>query len=203
MSKAYHPSRDRLMDFVDGELDEAGVGEIRAHLAGCETCRAYVESLKLTLRALEVETVPEPPEAYFAFLAGRARQRAGSGRTRLVFKLAPGLAAAAVVVALMWRITGTPVAPVDSVDIIMAEMTTGEIVETLAADPYVGSLLIGDSEADLDEIDSYLKETESVYGLLDAMSEAERARFMAYLKGSMVDDDEISGPATGSSRKGC
>jgi hypothetical protein len=188
---------------VDGELAGVQAREVGDHLAACETCRAYVESLKHTLTLLETDTVPEPSEAYFAFLAGRARQRARAGRTRLVFRFAPGLAAAAATVLLMWWIAGTPASPVDGLDIIMAEMTTGEIVETLSTDPYVGSMIIEASQTSLDEIDDYLRDTETIYDLLDSMSDDEKTRFTTYLKGLIGRDGKTSGLVTGSLRKEC
>jgi hypothetical protein len=203
MSPDYHPTRDRLMDFVDGGLAGGQAREVGDHLAGCEACRAYVESLKHTLTLLEGDAVPEPSEAYFAFLAGRARQHARAGGTRLVFRFAPGLAAAAAAVLLMWWVAGTPTSPVDGVDIIMAEMTTGEIVETFSTDPYAGSLIIEASRTSLDEIDDYLRDTETIYDLLDSMSDDEKTRFTTYLKGLIGRDGKTSGLVTGSLRKEC
>jgi anti-sigma factor RsiW len=191
------------MDLVDGELAPDTAREIETHLAGCETCWSYVESLKSTLVALDNDSVPEPPEAYFAYLSGRARQRAHAGRKRRVLTFAPGLAAAAAVVALMWWITGVQFPPVDSVDIIMTDMTTAGLVEAVSTDPYAESLIVGSSEAGLDEIRAYLEETESIHDLLETMSDAEKARFIAYLEGSMAEDGKTSGLATGSVRKEC
>jgi hypothetical protein len=203
MSPDYHPTSDALIDFAEGDLPPEQVREIEEHLAGCETCRAYLESLERTFTLLEGDLIPEPPEAFFAFLAGRARQQARSDRRGMIFRFAPGLAAAVASVLLMWWLAGLSVSTVDGIDIIMAEMTTGEIVETASSDPGVGSLIIEASRNDLDEIDDYLQGSESIYDLLDSMSEEEQSRFMAYLKESMARGGETSGLVTGSVRKEC
>jgi anti-sigma factor RsiW len=203
MNKDQHPRHDELIDFAEGDLEQAEARRIESHLAVCVACRTYVKSLRGTFSALEMDRVPEPPEAYFAYLAGRARHRAGRGRRRFVLSFAPGLAAATAVVLLMWWLSGARISPVDSVDIIMADMTTGEIVETVSTDPYAASLLVGDSEDRLTEIETYLLETESIYDLLDSMSETEKENFMAYLKRSMPEDGKTSGHLTGFTRKEC
>lgn len=203
MKNENHPQREQLIGFVEGDLPPARAQEVEIHIAGCETCRAYVESLRHTFAALETDLVPEPPEAFFAYLAGRARARASASRRRFAFMLAPGLAAAAAVIVLMWYITGGTISPVDSVDMILADMTTGEIVETLSTDPYAESLLVEDSDDSLGEIETYLLETESIHDLLDGMSDTEREHFMDRLQGSMTDDGETSGLMTGWARKEC
>jgi hypothetical protein len=203
MNDESHPRRDQLISFVEGDLPLERTREIESHIAGCKACRAYVESLCHTFVALETDLVPEPPETFFTYLAGRTMARVSGSRRRLVFTLAPGLAAAAAVVILMWYLTGVTISPVDSVEIIMADMTTGEIVEALSTDPYAGSLLVEDSEDDLSEVEMYLLETESIHDLLDSMSDTERERFMDHLKGSMTRDGGTSGLVTDFARKEC
>jgi hypothetical protein len=203
MNNETHPERDRLIDFAEGDLPPAAAREVESHIAGCTACRAYLESLRRTLAALEIDGVPEPPEAFFAYLGGRARARASGRRKRLALALAPGLAAAGAVVVLMWYLATGTVSPVDSVDIIMADMTTGEIVEALATDPYAESMLVEDSDPSWSEIETYLLETESINDLLDGMSDAEKEHFMAYLKGAMTGDGETSGLFTGRAWKEC
>ena len=92
---------------------------------------------------------------------------------------------------------------VDSIDIIMADMTTGQIVEAVSVDPDVGSLLVDDSGDRLNEIETYLLENESIYDLLDSMSETEKERFTAHLEGSMAGDGATSGLMAGFRRKEC
>jgi Putative zinc-finger len=42
-------ARDRIDDYVDGELDEAAFQEMELHLAGCAECRAEERSLRALL----------------------------------------------------------------------------------------------------------------------------------------------------------
>jgi len=203
MKRNNHPEHGNLIDFVEGDLDPEAATEIEMHLAGCETCRAFVKSLENTFAILETDSVPQPPEAFFDYLAGRARARAPRRRNGILLKLLPGVAFAAAVVMLMWWLAGTRVLPVDGVDIIMAEMTTGEIMEAVSAEPVVGSLLLEDSASGLEEIETYLLETESIYELLESMNEAERELFTAYLERSMSGDGKTSGHMGFYMRKEC
>ena len=47
MSKAMtsHPEPERLLRYVDAEVDAAEREEILAHLAGCEECRTWLDEL--------------------------------------------------------------------------------------------------------------------------------------------------------------
>jgi hypothetical protein len=203
MKQTSHPEHGSLIDFVEGDLAPGEAREIETHLADCEVCRAFVKSLESTFSALGTDRVPEPPESFFGYLAWRARARASRSRSPLLLRFLPGLASAAAAVVLVWWLAGTQTLPVDGVDIIMADMTTGQIVEAVSTDPGAGSLLIEDSVAGLREIETYLLETESIYDLLDSMDEVERERFTAYLERSMSGDSETSGLVTGSMRKEC
>jgi anti-sigma factor RsiW len=198
-----HPEHGRLIDFVEGELGREAAREVEAHLTDCGTCRAFVTSLEKTFSALEADRVPEPPEAVFAYLAGRARARASRRGRRLLLRFLPGLASAVAAALLIWWLANPQVVDVDGVDIIMADMTTGQIVEAVSMENGVESLLIEDSVTGLREIETYLLETETIYDLLDSMDEVERERFTAYLKRSMSGDIETSGLAPGCIRKEC
>jgi anti-sigma factor RsiW len=203
MKTSDHPDHGRLIDYLEGELAPEAAVRIEAHLAGCEVCRAFVRSVESTFSVLEADPVPEPPQAFFDYLAGRARARASRSRKSLLLRFLPGMASAVAAVVLMWWLAGTRVTPVDGVDMIMAEMTTGEIVEAVSAEPAAGSLLIEDSAAGLGEIEAYLLETESIYDLLDSMNGDELERLAAYLERSMSGDLETSGHTDGYMRKGC
>ena len=39
-------------DYIDGDLRESQVERVRAHLGGCEACRAFVDTLVETIRLL-------------------------------------------------------------------------------------------------------------------------------------------------------
>jgi hypothetical protein len=203
MRKDDHPDRGQLIDFAEDETAADVRARIEAHLTGCRICKAYVESLKSTFAALETDIVPEPPETFFTYLAGRARQRSGSARRRLLSVFAPGLAAATLVVVLMWWLTESPGYPVDSVDIIMADMTTGEIMEAVFVGPGVEGLFLDGSEDELNQIETYIIENENIHDLLNGLDEAEKERFMDYLEGSMTEGDGTSGLMRGFNRKEC
>jgi hypothetical protein len=200
-----HPEHGRLIDFVEGELGREAAREVEAHLADCGVCRAFVTSLGQTFSALAADRVPEPPETFFAYLAGRARARARAsrGRSRLLLRFLPGLGSAVAAALLIWWLASPQVVNVDGVDIIMADMTTGQIVEAVSMENGVERLLIEDSATGLREIETYLLETETIYDLLDSMDEGEKERFKAYLERSMSGDIETSRLAAGCIRKEC
>jgi anti-sigma factor RsiW len=48
---------EMVTDYLEGDLDETTRARVDAHLAGCPHCRAYVEQMRITTRALrEVRT---------------------------------------------------------------------------------------------------------------------------------------------------
>jgi anti-sigma factor RsiW len=60
---SHRETRDRLSDYIDGELDSRTRTRIMRHLARCERCRAMFESLTRTLeqlRSLGAIGQPEP-----------------------------------------------------------------------------------------------------------------------------------------------
>ena len=81
--------RDSLPDFVHGQLDVAGMAEVRAHIAGCEACAAEVELLKLVVASAPVappmnvagivNALPLPTR--HGFLLHRGRGDAGNAAT--------------------------------------------------------------------------------------------------------------------------
>jgi anti-sigma factor RsiW len=200
-----HPAREILIDLVEGAADLAAdrIVALEAHLAGCRECRAYVESLRRAVDILAADEVPEPAGAFFECLAGTARRRA-SGRVRpMVLRFVPGLAGAAAAIVLVVWLAGGAGPSVSGLEIIMTEMTTGEIMETVIADPHAGGAVIGSSESGLIEVERYLEHTESIYDLLEAMSDAEKARFTAYVEQSMGEERRTSGLPDGSVGKEC
>jgi predicted anti-sigma-YlaC factor YlaD len=48
-----HETRDRLSDYLDGELAGRRLARVRRHLAHCERCRAMLDSLSRTLEQLQ------------------------------------------------------------------------------------------------------------------------------------------------------
>jgi len=77
-----HPSRDRLIDLVDGSLEGAEARALDQHLARCGECRAYVDSLKTTLDLARAAEIPEQPDAYWRGFEGEVRRRVRSRAAR-------------------------------------------------------------------------------------------------------------------------
>ena len=50
-------------DYIDGDLAETRVERVRAHLGGCEVCRAFVDTLVETVRLLGTMKREEPAPA--------------------------------------------------------------------------------------------------------------------------------------------
>ena len=50
-------------DYIDGDLRETHVEQVRAHLGGCEACRAFVDTLTETVRLLGTLKREEPSPA--------------------------------------------------------------------------------------------------------------------------------------------
>ncbi|MGS0686169.1 anti-sigma factor family protein [Nakamurella sp. GG22] len=48
--------------FVEGDLDDAGKGQVQHHLALCEGCRRYLDQYGDTVRGLQ-EMTPQPVDA--------------------------------------------------------------------------------------------------------------------------------------------
>jgi hypothetical protein len=149
-------------------------------------------------------------------------------RWHLAFSWAAGIAAAAALAVLLWWLPGSTVrdieptgqgaprgelagtesaggeiAQVDPVDVMLADLSTGEILESLAASPSIGLMLIEQDPDDIEEIDAYLSETGSIYDLVDEMDDEQMQIFMSSLKATMNGEDNTSAVTDGTARKGC
>jgi anti-sigma-K factor RskA len=100
--------RHLLDDYVTGELAEDARGPVADHIASCAICAAEVESLKVILaRARELPKAIEPPAEAWSNIRStieRDREAVASHSTSSTsgfWRRAPGLAAAAVLVALL------------------------------------------------------------------------------------------------------
>ena len=47
-----HETRDRISDYLDGELEGRNLARVRRHLSRCHRCRAMLESLSRMLEQL-------------------------------------------------------------------------------------------------------------------------------------------------------
>jgi anti-sigma factor RsiW len=173
MSDKRHPEREVLIDFVEGELSHELSEEVQLHLDRCNDCKSYVETLKHTYSLMARDAVPEPDPGYYAYLAQRARQHARSRRRRPLWALVPGVAAAAIVLAVIWWGRGVEVTEPDSIDLLLAGMNTGEVVESVSGTSTYDEL----AEVASDEItvvEEFIMATEDVEGLLGVLSDDEK-----------------------------
>jgi len=227
MKPERHFEHDQLIDFLEGEARPELADEIKHHLKTCETCRAYVESLGRTFAVLKRDEVPEQSPGYWDFFEQRVRERAKSvagtaprpaWRRSLAFTWLTGLAAAAALVILFWWLPDgnlsdpnlpdpdhpeSGMAQVDPMDVLLADLSTGEIIESISADPDIGLMLIEAGAEDIAEIDEYLSETTGIYDLVDQLSTEEQESFMLNIKANMNEENNTSGITDGSARKGC
>jgi anti-sigma factor RsiW len=69
-----------VTEYLDGALDERGRAAFEVHIAGCESCSAYVEQMRITVRLaghiepdeLDPEVERELLDAFRAWKAGGA-----------------------------------------------------------------------------------------------------------------------------------
>lgn len=102
-----HPG-DRLVDFVDGQLDAAGADAVRAHLAVCADCRAIELELRAAVTAgavLRDEAIEMPADLLAsvsrALDAEALEHSAAAPPAVRIHPLARGLVAAMAVAALL------------------------------------------------------------------------------------------------------
>jgi len=98
-----HCSDELLSSFLDGDSSPADAGPIAEHVAVCPTCRRSLSELRgIRTACAELEQL-EPPARTWAAIQSRIERR---GRVLLLPMWirvgAPALAAAAVLVAMLW-----------------------------------------------------------------------------------------------------
>jgi anti-sigma factor RsiW len=93
-----HPDEIQLLDYVEGDLDDAARGVVDAHLAGCAECAEQISRLETGREALRGAPLLEAPEQIRPELPERPSARRFTVRPRrLVAVLAPVAVVAAVV----------------------------------------------------------------------------------------------------------
>ena len=70
-----HPSREQLIDLVDGGLGAAEALAMNQHVESCAQCAAYVHSIKASFALASLDAVPEPGEPYWRDLEAGVRRR--------------------------------------------------------------------------------------------------------------------------------
>jgi hypothetical protein len=203
MSEEVHPDREVLIDFVEGDLSRRQIEQIEAHLKTCDNCNSYVESLKRTYALMARDSVPEPSPGYWAYFAQRVTRRAKSKRRRL-WVLVPGAAAAALVLTMMWWGGEVSMPQPDSIDLLLAEMNTGEMVESLSSSTTYDDFVEAAAE-EIGVLEQYAADADDVYGLLDVLSEEETEELVSEIKElmGMGYDEETSQNLTRPMRKEC
>ena len=63
MRHMVHPTRETLIAFIDGRLDDAETGKLAGHLEGCEFCREFMDDYRLLQESLAMAEQEELPEA--------------------------------------------------------------------------------------------------------------------------------------------
>lgn len=66
MRHTVHPTREKLIAFIDGRLDEPETGKLSSHLEDCEFCREFIDDYRLLQQSLataEQEVLPEAVDA--------------------------------------------------------------------------------------------------------------------------------------------
>jgi len=203
VGRADHPEHHVLIDYMEGELPSGKTEEIRLHLAACESCRSYLESLEATLSLLAQDSVPEPPPGFWAYLTQRIKHRARARRRRLVLIFTPGLAALFVAIIMVWSSMRAPVEMPDSIDLMLADMSTGEIVESLSATPAYDDVVVEAAGEEIRSLDEYFIENEDIYELIDALSEEEREELFSEIRGLMNESEGTSKVMTDLAGKEC
>ena len=78
-----HLNEERLSAYMDGALPAAEMAAADTHLAGCEACRATLETLGAADALFGEALTHDPGDAYFATFAARVQDRIGAeGATR-------------------------------------------------------------------------------------------------------------------------
>lgn len=151
-----HTRAERMLSaLLDDELTADDASAVRAHLAGCELCRAELERLTQVKQLLAALPEREPPAAYWAALRALPSQAAPARPApldafRALFRRpAASLAAAAAVVLLVMlplakgRVDRLRAAEI-GVDVYVHEYAIASSYDPFADRAYLG-LLIGDT----------------------------------------------------------
>ena len=63
MRHTVHPTRERLIAFIEGQLEEPETGKLSGHLDDCEFCREFLDDYRLLQESLAMAEQEELPEA--------------------------------------------------------------------------------------------------------------------------------------------
>ncbi|MGA2820880.1 MAG: zf-HC2 domain-containing protein [Anaerolineales bacterium] len=96
-----HVDHERLQQFYDGELRAGEAGRVKAHLAGCSFCAAYLRSLARMEAGLRRMRRILPPEDFVERVLRRTRRSDSSSRGMAGWVSWAGLAVGAVGVTVL------------------------------------------------------------------------------------------------------
>jgi hypothetical protein len=202
VSPDQHREPQELIDFVGGDLSPERSVEIERHLKTCASCRAYVESVRQTFDILAEDTVPEPPPGYWVYFGRAVRERIRPKRRRLLLILAPGLAIVCIAALTLWWGTRVPEEPLDSMELMFAQMSSGELVESVAGSELVEEMILFNTEIDLAALGSYLFEADDIDNLIGGLRDEEKDELVSRLMRLMRKED-TSGLTKDVKWKGC
>jgi len=187
-----HPETGELIDFVDGTLSDESRNVILEHLKTCDRCSTYVRSLEKTFEVLSHDQVPQVEPAFFAYLAAKARRSEEKPGWRRL--LVPSLAGAAVVAFIILVLLMPAPQELDQIDLIMADMTTQELIESVGED--VGyETVLEDVGGDFISLEDYYQ-GETVYDFIETLSRAEQEQLVVEIKKIMGSDTSSSSNQT-------
>lgn len=96
-----HPDEIRLLDYVEGDLDNAARDVVDAHLADCADCAGQIKRLEAGREALRSAPMLEAPAGLLGELPEQARPARRSFRPRRAIAILAPVAAIAGVVAIV------------------------------------------------------------------------------------------------------
>jgi hypothetical protein len=170
------------MDLLDGSVDDAA----REHVSGCEGCQERVATVGDGLVHAHDAEVPEPPPLYWeAFRRQIGRQIEGAETTdRQHLRWWPGLAAAALLLALLGGLRSVPV-PGTSPLAPVAPVPAWSALPPVEEDTGLG-VLSGLESADLGSTAECRDAAECVVGLSDEESQALAEALRGEIRGGVL-----------------
>ena len=73
--------RGRLSEYLDDSLSERDRRRVEGHLAACPPCTAYLNTLRATVRALDLLPAPKAPSGIRARIVEQARRESESAES--------------------------------------------------------------------------------------------------------------------------
>jgi hypothetical protein len=113
------------------------------------------------------------------------------------------MALVAVILVFIWWGTRAPVQDQGVIEIITAELSTEELVESISGNEAYDDILLEAAKEEITLLDEYIHATEDVYDLIDALSDDEMEALVTELNNLMKDDESTSKVITDFPGKEC